>query len=94
MKQKTLVENTLALTLLAHESGYHCGEYYRSHDVDVDDENFILQKNYDDFEDEWTEERFVDFPILLFANDTKRPSEIASLFENEQSVALLRRQEI
>ncbi len=90
---KTLVENTLALNLLGHESSY-CGEYYRSHAVDVDDENFILQKNYDEFEDEWTEESFVDFPILLFVNDTERSSEIASLFENEKGVVLLRHQEI
>jgi len=91
---KTLVENVLALDLLDHESGYHCGEYYRSHEVDIDDESFILQKNYDDFEDEWTEESFTDFPILLFVNDTKRSSEITSLFESQKGVTLLRHQEI
>lgn len=91
---RAIVEDVIAVKLTAHDSSYHCGVYYRSHEVDIDDENFILQKNYDDFEGEWTEEDHAHFPVLLFVNDTKRSSEIGDRFGRESSVTFLRHQEI
>jgi len=60
--------------MVLHDSGYHCGEYYRS--GDVGGEHFILQRNYDEAECEWTEPSHSRFALLFYANETDRASEI------------------
>jgi len=89
---RAIVEGALKITLVAHESGYRCGEYFRY--KDVGDEHFILQKNYDEFEDEWTEESFSQYPQLLYVNETTRSEELGKFLQSDERVSLLRHQEI
>jgi len=89
-----LIENVLQVEMVAYESDYHCGEYFCSSSIDIDEEHFILQKNYDDFEDEWTEEVYSQYPLLLYVNDTLRSDEIVNLFAAEKRVTLLKHQEL
>src|SRR5687767_9068848 len=87
---RRLVEGLLELRLVAHESSYHCGDYYRLGDVGA--ENFILQHNYDSFEVEWTEPEFQEKKFLLYVNETSRSAHIAAALTTDQSVKLLRHQ--
>lgn len=64
------VEAALEIKMELHESGYRGGEYYRLHDVGR--EHFILQRNYDDLEGEWTDPSCKDCGILLYANEVER----------------------
>jgi len=77
--------------MIAHESSYHCGEYFRSSSVNTDDENFILQKNYDDWFKEWTEEEYSQYPFLLYADNTLRAKEIANFFDYTSEVTLIKK---
>lgn len=70
----TRIEKVLGIELKVHESGYHCGEYLRS--GDIGGEHFILQRNFDDFEDDWTEPDAKDCELLLYANETSRGASI------------------
>lgn len=87
------VESALGVQLQAHESSYHCGDYYC---LGKDgEENLILQRNFDDFEEEWTEEQFKSTPILLYVNHTQRPEELEeALTSRIGGIALLRRERI
>jgi len=50
-------------------------------------------RNFDALEGEWLEDKFKEYPILLYANQTHRPEDIERRFERSGSVfALLRRQ--
>lgn len=71
-----VVESALGIKMELHESGYRCGEYYRL--GDVGDEHFILQKNFDDVEDEWTEPACRECGLLFYANETDRAGFICS----------------
>lgn len=53
-----------------HESGYRGGEYYRL--GDVGGEHFILQKNFDEVDGEWTEPTWRECRLLFYANETER----------------------
>lgn len=66
----------LAINMDLHESGYRCGEYYRL--GDVGDEHFILQRNFDDVEGEWTEPARQEGGLLFYANETDRAEFICS----------------
>ena len=57
------IQDAFGIVLKAHESSYHCGAYYRLGDIGT--EHFILQRNYDDFEKEWTEDAFQKYPLFL-----------------------------
>lgn len=59
-----------------HESGHRCGEYYRV--GDVGSEHFILQKNFDDVDEEWTEPTYRECGLLLYANETNRAEFLCS----------------
>ena len=89
---RTIIEVILNISMIAHESGYHCGEYYRLYDVGQ--EHFILQKNYDDFEEEWTEETYLKYPLLLYVNETLRSSEFVKHLQSDKRIELLRHQEL
>ena len=78
--------------MFAHESGYHCGSYYRLGDVGT--EHFILQRNHDTFENEWTESDFKEKIFLLYINETSRSEEIAAALLADRAFARLRHQEL
>lgn len=89
---RSVIESLLNIVLIAHESGFHCGEYYRLYDVGQ--EHFILQNNYDAFEGEWTEEAFQEFPILFYVNETDRSGDLKSVLLGEKRIVLLKHQEL
>ncbi|MDP5210940.1 hypothetical protein [Microbulbifer sp. 2205BS26-8] len=89
---KTLIEALFNIVMVAHESGLHCGEYYRLYDVGQ--EHFILQNNYDDFEDEWTEEAFSKYPVLFYVNETDRSYDLKEILLKDKRLALLRHEEL
>lgn len=62
------VEAALGRSLKLHESSHHCGDYFRL--GDLGSEHFILQRNYDEHEKEWTEKLHSKFPLLLYVNET------------------------
>lgn len=86
------VEAVLGVPLVAHESGYHCGEYYRY--KDVGEEHFVLQRNFDSVEAEWTDPSRQDKPFLLYVNETSRSAELRESLEQVGGVELLKHQEI
>lgn len=88
---KSLIEALLNMVMIAHESGFHCGDYFRLYDVGQ--EHFILQNNYDDFEGEWTEESFSEFPFLFYVNETDRSETLKSILLGDNRIALLKHQE-
>lgn len=87
---RSLIEKLLNIVMIAHESGFHCGEYYRRYDVGQ--EHFILQKNYDDFEGEWTEDSFTEYPFLFYVNETDRSEDLKSALLREKRIAFLKHQ--
>ncbi|WP_444900369.1 hypothetical protein ACJJIX_00050 [Microbulbifer sp. VAAC004] len=89
---KALIQNLLGVTLLAHESGFRCGEYYRLHDVGQ--EHFILQKNYDDIDEEWIEEEFLRSPLIFYVNETDRSSVLQAVLLKDKRITLLRHEEL
>src|SRR5689334_6793888 len=62
------VEHVLGIKMELHDSGYRRGDYYRL--GDVGGEQFILQRNFDEAEGEWTEPGCKEFGLLLYANET------------------------
>ena len=81
---RTEIEAALRIQMDPHESGYHCGAYFRLGRVGA--EHFILQKNYDDFEREWTEPDHKKYEVLFYANETTRGKEIVSALANVADV--------
>jgi len=86
---RSRIERALGIRMELHESGYRCGEYYRLGDVGA--EHFILQKNLDDVEGEWTEPGCMDSGLLLYVNETDRPALICSALA--EGAKLVSRQE-
>ncbi len=86
---RVAVEAALGAGLVAHESGYHAGAYYRL--GRTGSEHFILQRNYDDFEEEWMEPEFKEYPYLLYVNETRRAPELEKRLTDVG--CLLKRQE-
>lgn len=68
------VESALGIRMAPHESSYRGGEYFRL--GNVGNENFILQRNYDNGEAEWTEPTHTKYSILLYVSETNRGREI------------------
>lgn len=67
-------EAALGIRMTLQESSYRCGDYFRfGRDWT---EHFILQKNFDTVEREWSEPAFEDFGILLYVGETDREQEI------------------
>lgn len=71
-----LLEQALEMKFEERDSLYK-GVYYR---FETDDEEFSLQSNRDPVskpdEDQWIEERYKDFPVLLYVDCTQRSDEI------------------
>jgi hypothetical protein len=87
-----LVENAIGIQLAAHDSSYHGGEYYRN--GLVGSENFILKRNHDPHEDEWTEPQYKSCPLLLYVNATLRPRELEKMLSLAGNFKLLKREEL
>ena len=84
------IEGALGVEFMLHESDYLGGDYYR-HGT-LGEEHFILQRNFDDVDKEWTEEEFEEYDILFYVNETTRAQEIQKLLINSvPRIALLRR---
>lgn len=90
---RRLVESALGVSLQAHESSYHCGDYYR---LDFPKgASLILQQNYDSFDEEWTEESFQETPYLLYVSKHEHPDEVKnSMLLQGEVVAFLKRDEV
>jgi hypothetical protein len=86
------IQGAFDIALKAHESSYHCGAYYRLGDIGT--EHFILQRNYDDCEKEWTEDTFQKYPIVLYINETIRAEELEKKLTSNQRFKLLRREQL
>jgi hypothetical protein len=65
------VESMLNIQLAPHDSMYRGGLYYRLGNPGA--ENFVLQKNYNFEEQEYTEEQFSEYAILLYVNQPQDP---------------------
>jgi hypothetical protein len=70
---REVIQSALGVQLEAHESSY-LGNYYRW--GKQYGEELILQKNYDESEQEFREERFKDFRTLLYVNLFSDPDEV------------------
>lgn len=90
---KESVESALREPLNAHESSHHCGAYYR---LDLPDGgSIILQQNFDDFENEWTEEAFKEMPFLLYVSKHQSPDHIREAMNREvTNSSFLKRDEL
>jgi len=86
------IQDAFGIVLKAHESSYHCGAYYRLGDIGT--EHFILQRNYDDFEKEWTEDAFQKYPLFLYVNETARAEDLEKKLTSNQRFKLLRREQL
>lgn len=75
-KARSQIERSLGIKMELHESGYRCGEYYRL--GDVGHEHFILQRNFDEVEGEWTEPGCKECGLLFYANETDRAALICA----------------
>jgi hypothetical protein len=73
---RSRIEDALGIKMTLHESSYRGGEYFRMGDIGA--EHFILQKNFDESEGEWTEPRCKDCGVLLYANETDRSAALSS----------------
>ena len=86
---RRVVEAALNLCLLAHESGFHGGEYFRS--GQASGEHFILKRNWDPFDEEWAEPSHQSASYLLYVNKTTRSAELRERLEEDEGVVHLRR---
>ena len=78
------IERALRIKMELHDSDYLGGEYYRlGH---VGGEHFILRKNFNEFEQEWTEPSCMHCALLLFANETDRATDICTALADEASL--------
>lgn len=89
---RSLVESALGVQLFASESSY-VGEHFRY--GDIGSESFDLCVNYIPSEDEAREERYSEYPVLLYVNGSNRAEIISSLLSSRvPSSVLLRHEEI
>ncbi|MEM1256409.1 MAG: hypothetical protein AAGI69_28575 [Cyanobacteria bacterium P01_H01_bin.21] len=89
-KAQMIVEETLSIRLNLHESSYRGGDYCRLNGTGK--EHFIVQYNYNEHEDDWTEARHKDFIFLLYVNESNRADELRELLSCNPFIALLRRE--
>jgi hypothetical protein len=69
-----MIEKSLDIKFRVRESLYRGGEYYQ---LGLnEEENFILQLNFNPLEQEWTEEEFKEMGSILYVNNTNRSEEL------------------
>lgn len=91
-KVKSVIEDNLQIIFVAHNSSYRGGDYYRS--GELNNEHFILQRNLDLIDNEPAEQDFLNYPIILYVEETGRSQEItASLGKIVPPLTLLRNEE-
>lgn len=89
---REIIQSALGMQFEAHESSY-LGSYYRW-GVQYGEE-IVLQKNYDDVEKEFREERFKNFAILIYVNLSRDPDGIRKRLSTASSqVVFLERKEL
>lgn len=90
---KVLIESALGIKFDARNGDYQGGDYFECDGPG--DENFILKRNIDPYDDEPIEMKFPKHQILFYINDTLRSAELKMLIEQGAgSLALLRHDEI
>ena len=88
-ESRNLVEQVIGSQLQPRESSYRGGDYFGLDDLGT--ENFILQRNYDDTQGEWTESAHRDAPFLLYVSESPSADKYRSELESRPSIRLLRR---
>jgi len=84
------VEQALGIRLVAHESLYLGGDYYRL--GSMREEHFILRRNIDLLDNEPAELEFPEAGILLYVEGTKRSEELEQILTTRiAGLRLLRR---
>lgn len=86
------VEQALGIKLVAHESLYFGGDYYRL--GRGREEHLILRRNKDSFDAEPAELKFPQARILFYVDGTERSEEIEMLLTKLPNIALLRRESV
>ncbi len=84
---RVIVEQGLGLAMSLHESSW-VGDYYRA--GTSGGEHFVLQPNYDSFEDEWTEPSHQNAKFLLYVNETQRAAALRDTLSRLRQVRHLR----
>ncbi|MBC7869944.1 MAG: hypothetical protein H7Y09_03835 [Chitinophagaceae bacterium] len=83
------IERTLNMSWTKHHSSF-LGEYYQYGNRIV--HHLILQKNYLEEDEDWMESKFIDFPILLYSNNTEDYQQReTTLLNSIPSATILRR---
>lgn len=90
---RAFLERAIQISFVPHESSFYGGEYFR---IELPDHSsFMLLRNYNDTENEWLEEEYRGFPLLLYVNEHPCPDTVKdSLLDNLLNVSHLRRREI
>lgn len=65
LEAKSLLEEVLEVALVAHESEYHGGDYFKMSSSDI---NIVLQTNFMEDDGETTEAEYPDALLLLYIN--------------------------
>jgi hypothetical protein len=69
-----IIGQVLGITFIPHDSSYRGGAYYRF--GTPGQEELILQRNYDEIDQEVVESEFGAYPFLLYVGPTNRSREI------------------
>lgn len=71
------VEESLKVSFEERESTYQGGVYYRF--GDGESERFVVKGNVDPFDGEAVEQKFAEYPVLIYVDMTTRSEEIRRL---------------
>ncbi|WP_454834568.1 hypothetical protein [Pseudomonas lini] len=81
LEAKLKVEESLKLSFDERESTYQGGVYYRF--GSDESEKFLLKGNVDPFDGEAVEQKFSEYPVLLYVDMTVRSEEVRCLLSME-----------
>lgn len=70
-------QDATGILLFPHDSDYHGGLYFRGESPDG--EEVKLKNNYDSHHDEWAEETFKRWPLLLYIDEVDNMDRLDSL---------------
>ena len=88
---KSLIEALLNMVMIAHEKWFSLWRLFSS--LRRGPGAFHpCKNNYDDFEGEWTEESFSEFPFLFYVNETDRFRNFKIDTVGDNRIALLKHQ--
>ena len=90
---RLLLERMLGIKMEGHESSYRVGDYYLHKNSAK--EKFLLQRNYDPYEEEWIEQDFPEAQLILYITTVPgRVEEYQMALLNDDRFWLLRRKEL